>query len=168
MVITTTGFTAIARAVAKAEGMADVRIGEYPGAVGVHPEELVVKNVENVLFDRIIDHLTKPRDGGSGTTPIASRIASEIIYEGSFEDINEYFRNQGWTDELPIIPPTLERVEAFLKYTERAPDEVIAVLPQANLEATPWNIAANAVMAGCSPECMPLLIALVEAIADNT
>ncbi len=61
-----------------------------------------------------------------------------------------------------------ERVEAFLKHTDRAPDEQIAVLPQANLAATPWNIAANAVMAGCSPECMPLLIALVEAIADNT
>ena len=60
MVITTTGFTTIAKAVAKAEGMADLRIGEYPGAVGVHPEELVVKNVENVLFDRIVDHLTKP------------------------------------------------------------------------------------------------------------
>ena len=168
MVITTTGFTTIAKAVGKAEGMADVRIAEYPGAVGVHPEELVIKNVENVLFDRIVDHLTKPRDGGSGTAPAASRSAGEIIYEGSFEDVNEYFRNQGWTDELPIIPPTVERVEAFLKHTDRAPHERIAVLPQANLEATPWNIAANAVMAGCSPQCMPLLIAAVEAIADNT
>jgi hypothetical protein len=148
--------------------MADLRIGEYPGAVGVHPEELVVQNVENVLFGRIVDHLTKPRDGGSGTAPVVSRAANEIIYEGSFEDVNEYFRSQGWTDELPIIPPTRERVEAFLKHTDRAPNESIAVLPQANLEATPWNIAANAVMAGCSPECMPLLIALVEAIADNT
>ena len=168
MVITTTGFTTIAKAVAKAEGMADLRIGEYPGPVGVHPEELVVKNVENVLFDRIVDHLTKPRDGGSGKAPAATRVASEIIYEGNFADVNEYFRNQGWTDELPIIPPTVERVEAFLEHTDRAPDEKIAVLPQANLEAVPWNIAANGVMAGCSPECMPLLIAAVEAIADNT
>ena len=168
VVITTTGFTTIAKAVAKAEGIADLRIGEYPGPVGVHPEELVVKNVENVLFDRIVDHLTKPRDGGSGKAPAATRVASEIIYEGNFADVNEYFRNQGWTDELPIIPPTVERVEAFLKHTDRAPDEKIAVLPQANLEAVPWNIAANGVMAGCSPECMPLLIAAVEAIADNT
>jgi len=168
VVITTTGFTTIAKAVAKAEGMADVRIGEYPGAVGVHAEELVVKNVENVLFDRIVEHLTKPRDGGRGVAPAVSRKASEIIYEGSFEDVNEYFRNQGWTDELPIIPPTVARVAAFLKHTDRAPDEPIAVLPQANLVATPRNIAANGVMAGCSPECMPLLIALVEAIADNT
>ena len=168
VVITTTGFTTIAKAMAKAEGMADVRIGEYPGTVGVHPEELVIKNVEDVLFGRIVDHLTKPRDGGSGVAPAVARKAAEIIYEGSFEDVNEYFRNQGWTDELPIIPPTKERVEAFLKHTDRAPDEKIAVLPQANLVATPRNIAVNGVMAGCSPECMPLLIALVEAIADNT
>ena len=73
MVITTTGFTTIAKAVAKAEGMADVRIGEYPGAVGVHAEELVVKNVENVLFERIVEHLTKPRDGGRGVAPAVSR-----------------------------------------------------------------------------------------------
>ena len=167
MVITTTGFTTIAKAVAKAEGMADLRIGEYPGAVGVHPEETVVKNVENVLFGRIVDHLTKPRDGGSGTAPVVTRKADDVVYEGGFDDVNEYFRQQGWTDELPVVPPTRERIEAFLKHTDRKPDEKIAVLPQANLVATPYNIAANAVMAGCSPECMPLLIALVEAIADN-
>jgi hypothetical protein len=69
---------------------------------------------------------------------------------------------------LPIVPPTIEKVEAFLKFTDRAPDQCIAVLPQANLQAVPWNIAANAVMAGCRPDTMPLLIAAVEAIADNT
>ena len=69
---------------------------------------------------------------------------------------------------MPIVPPTIEKVEAFLKHTSRAPDEGIAVLPQANLQAVPRNIAANAVMAGCRPDTMPLLIAAVEAIADNT
>jgi hypothetical protein len=66
------------------------------------------------------------------------------------------------------VPPTIEKVQAFLEHTQRAPSERIAVLPQANLEAVPWNIAANAVMAGCRPETMPLLVAAVEAIADNT
>ena len=78
VVITTTGFTTIAKAMAKAEGMADVRIGEYPGTVGVHPEELVIKNVEDVLFGRIVDHLTKPRDGGSGVAPAVARKAAEV------------------------------------------------------------------------------------------
>ena len=65
------------------------------------------------------------------------------------------------------MPPTIERVERFLAHTRRAPDDTIAVLPSANLGATPWNIAANAVMAGCAPETMPLLIAAVEALADE-
>ena len=170
VVVTTTGFTTIAKAAAKAEGMADVRIAEYPGAVGVHPDELVVQNVENVLFERIVAQLTKPLTASSSSpreAGIQAKTADTIVYEGSFEEINDYFRSREWTDELPIIPPTLEKVEAFLKHTHRAPDEPIAVLPQANLQATPRNIAANAVMAGCRPDSMPLLIAAVEAIADN-
>jgi hypothetical protein len=168
VVITTTGFTAIARAVAKAEGMAGLRIGEYPGPVGVHTDDLIVKNVEDVLIGRIIDALTKPAGREAAAPSAASRRADAIVYEGSFEEINDHFRTRLWSDDLPVIPPTIEKVEAFLKHTGRAPDERIAILPQANLEAVPWNIAANAVMAGCRPECMPLLIAAVEAIADNT
>lgn len=169
VVVTTTGFTTIARAAARAEGLGDVRIAEYPGAVGVHPDELVVQNVENVLFDRIVQNLTRPRAAKPAPDSTASaRQADEIVFEGSFEEINAHFRAREWSDELPVIPPTLERVQAFLQCTDRAPTERIGVLPQANLEATPLNIAANAVMAGCRPDSMPLLIAAVEAIADNT
>ena len=167
MVITTTGFTNIARAAGKAEGISGLRVAEYPGAVGVHPEALVEKNVENVLFDRIVAELTMPRAGDDRIALGAVRGPNEIVFEGTFEEIDDYFKRQLWTDELPIVPPTLERVEAFLEHTKRAPDERIAVLPQANLAAVPWNIAANAVMAGCRPEHMPVLIAAVEAIADN-
>jgi hypothetical protein len=167
VVVTTTGFTAIARAVAKAEGMAGLRIAEYPGPVGVHADDLIVKNVEDVLIGRVVDALTKPAGREAADPSTASRRADAIVYEGSFEEINDHFRTRLWSDDLPIIPPTIEKVEAFLKHTDRAPDERIGILPQANLEAVPWNIAANAVMAGCRPECMPLLVAAVEAIADN-
>jgi hypothetical protein len=167
VVVTTTGFTSIARATAKGEGMTNVRIAEYPGAVGVHAEELVVKNVEEVLFKRIVDNLIRPLAGEASESAAKAPRADDIVYEGSFEEVNAYFRTREWTDELPIIPPTIEKVQAFLKHTDRARDERIAVLPQANLQAVPWNIAANGVMAGCRPELMPLLIAAVEAIADN-
>src|SRR5258706_6676747 len=145
-----------------------LRVAEYPGAVGVHPEALAEKNVERVLFDQIVSELTTPRSGESRDAPGAGQRASAIVYEGTFDEIDDYFKRQLWSDELPIIPPTLERVEAFLRHTKRAPDEQIAVLPQANLAAVPWNIAANGVMAGCRPEHMPVLIAAVEAIADNS
>jgi len=134
----------------------------------VHPEALVEQNVESVLFDRIVSELTMPRPGESRDAVGVARRASDIVFEGTFDEIDAYFKRQLWTDELPIIPPTVERVEAFLKHTKRAPDEQIAMLPQANLAAVPRNIAANAVMAGCRPEHMPVLIAAVQAIADDT
>ncbi|MCC6533609.1 MAG: hypothetical protein IT531_13745 [Burkholderiales bacterium] len=168
VVVTTTGFTAIAKAAGKAEGLTGLRVAEYPGAVGVHAEALVRENVETVLFQRIVDELTRPRPGEHDDGAGPARPAGEIVYEGAYDEIDDYFRQRQWSDELPIVPPTLERVQAFLAHTGRAPDEQIAVLPQANLAAVPWNIAANGVMAGCRPEHMPVLIAAVEAIADNT
>lgn len=166
VVVTTTGFTTIARTAAKAEGMTGVRIAEYPGPVGVHDEELVVRNVENVLFPRIVAALTTAV-AAEKDAPAPARRGDEIVCEGGYEEVNAHFRSSDWTDELPIVPPTVEKIEAFLKHTPHAPHEQIAVLAQANLAATPWNIAANAVMAGCRPDSMPLLIAAVEAIADN-
>jgi hypothetical protein len=81
--------------------------------------------------------------------------------------VNKFFSNKEWTDGLPVVPPTIERVEKFLKFTDRSPNEEIAILPQANLRAIPWNIAANGVMAGCRPEHMSILIAAVEALGDE-
>jgi len=90
------------------------------------------------------------------------------VYEGTFDEIDDHFRASYGRIEFADHSATLERVQAFLKHTKRAPDEPIAVLAQANLTAVPWNIAANGVMAGCRPEHMPVLIAAVEAIADNS
>jgi hypothetical protein len=167
VVITTTGFTTIARAAGKAQGVTGLRVAEYPGAVGVHTVEQVDLNVENVLFERIVSELTQPRTGEAADAATQTQRADAIVFEGTFDEINDHFKTQLWSDELPIIPPTVARVAAFLKYTHRAPDEQITVLAQANLAATPRNIAANAVMAGCKPEHLPVLIAAVEALADN-
>ena len=168
VVVTLTGFTRVAHQAAKAMGVPELRIAEYPGAVGVHPEELVRKNVEEVLFDRIVEGLTGASAADGETAAVVpARKPGEIVFRGETDAVQEYFREQRWTDGLPIIPPTIERVEAFLKHTNRNPNQPVAILPQANLAATPWNIAANGVMAGCKPEHMPLLIAAVEAIGDE-
>ncbi len=87
--------------------------------------------------------------------------------DDDFEAINELLYARGWTDGLPIVPPTVERVERMLAYSDRAPDEVIGhVAPRYGI-ATPLRIAANAVMAGCRPEHFPVLLAAVEALADG-
>jgi hypothetical protein len=77
-----------------------------------------------------------------------------------------FFEEKGWSDGLPIIPPTEERVAWMLAAVKRAPQDVIGAVPPRWAQATVEQIAINAVMAGCKPEYMPTLIACVEAITD--
>ncbi len=74
--------------------------------------------------------------------------------------------DRGWTDGLPVIPPTPERVEGMLATVERDPQEVVAILPPRQGPATVESLAVNAVMAGCRPEYFPVVVAAVEAIGD--
>jgi hypothetical protein len=90
------------------------------------------------------------------------------VYKGSFEEVNKFFLDQLWSDGLPIIPPTVEKVKQFIKYTDLSPDTSLGALPPAYRQATVWSVAVNGVMAGCRPEYMPVLLALVEAISDPT
>ena len=78
----------------------------------------------------------------------------------------EHAYDQGWTDGLPIIPPSQDLVERFVIASGREPQESIAVVPPRKGRATVEVIAINAVMAGCRPEYMPALIAAVEALID--
>lgn len=167
VVIATTGFRVLANLSGKAGGISNLRVAEYPGPMGIHDPDLISKNVREVLFDRIVDGLTRPEDGRG--TDAASRAWNprEVVYTGTFEQVNQFFAEREWTDGLPIVPPTTEQVERFLRFVDRAPDEEIAVLQSANLKAVPWNIAANAVMAGCQPEHMPLIVAAVQALGDE-
>jgi peroxiredoxin len=82
------------------------------------------------------------------------------------EDPFEYCR-QKFGDALPVIPPTVEKVEAMVKASELAPETVIARVPPFYGEATVEKIAANAVMAGCVPEMMRVLLPLVRAACDE-
>jgi hypothetical protein len=80
--------------------------------------------------------------------------------------VNAYFEEQGWTDGLPIIPPTEERVGQMLATVACNPQDTVGVVPPRWAPATVEKIAVNAVMAGCLPEYMPVLVAAVEAITD--
>lgn len=167
VVIATSGFTTLARLLGKASGVEGLRIAEYPGPMGIDNAVQIKDKFKQQVFSDIIDGLTKQVDSRAGAAAKKSRNPSEIVFTGTLDEVNSFFGDQEWTDGLPIIPPTLERVEQFLEYTNRAPGEQIGVLPSANLKAVPLNIAANAIMAGCKPEHMPLLIAAVEALADE-
>jgi len=82
------------------------------------------------------------------------------------QDAFEYCR-EAFGDALPVIPPTAERVERMLQAAGRDPEEIIGQIPPCYGEATVEKIAANAVMAGCAPEMMRVLIPLVRALCDE-
>jgi peroxiredoxin len=82
------------------------------------------------------------------------------------EDPFEYCRRQ-FGDALPVIPPTVEKVEAMVRVSGGAPETVVARVPPFYGEATVEKIAANAVMAGCAPEMMRVLLPLVRAACDE-
>jgi hypothetical protein len=161
--IVITGFLGQADAVATSEGMANLAIAEYPGVPITDSDDTLKSKVNDVLSNNIIRALTSPP---KEVKALIEPDPTDIVFEGSLEEVNNYFEVNLWTDGLPIIPPTIEQVERFLEFTDRAPDEVIGILPPEKREATVCNIAVNGTMAGCRPEYMPLLIAVVEAIAE--
>ena len=92
--------------------------------------------------------------------------AATFVFPGAYETIDAVYQERGWTDGLPIVPPTEGAVREFLRWTDRDPREVIGVLPPRQGEATVERIAANAVMAGCRPDYLPVILAGIEALAD--
>lgn len=91
------------------------------------------------------------------------RFGSRTVEIAGSEDVMEACFERGWTDGLPVVPPTRERVLRMLAGTTRAPDEVIGMVPPDLAECTVEKVAVNAVMAGCKPEYLPIVLAAVEA-----
>lgn len=79
----------------------------------------------------------------------------------------ELFHERGWTDGLPIVPPTQERVQTMLAAAGCAPGELLGSYPSRQRVIRAEKVAINAVMAGCKPEYFPVVVALVEAMADE-
>jgi hypothetical protein len=90
-------------------------------------------------------------------------MTSRRVHCAPLEDEMEAAFDRGWTDGLPVVPPTERRVLAMLQGTSRKPDEVVAVVPPDLIPCTVEKVAINAVMAGCRPEYLPVVLAAVEA-----
>ena len=96
------------------------------------------------------------RYGGSG-------LGSRRVELAELEDEHEAMYDRGWTDGLPVVPPTPERVLRMLRGTPRDPGEVVAVVPPDLVECTVEKVAVNAVLAGCLPDHLPVVLAALEA-----
>src|SRR5579862_3713631 len=86
---------------------------------------------------------------------------------GSFYDAVEFFFDKPWSDGMPVIPPTQDRVDQFLRGTPREASEEIGLVPPNFEPLTVRRIAEHAVMAGARPEYMPVLIGAMRAILDD-
>jgi hypothetical protein len=97
-----------------------------------------------------------------------AKLRSRRVELAELEDEAEALFDRGWTDGLPIVAPTEARVLRMLDGTTRAPDDVVAVLPPDLVECTVEKVAINAVMAGCRPEYLPVVLAAVETACTDT
>jgi hypothetical protein len=121
-----------------------------------------------------IDDTLKQRaaeQGFSAKVPLAAdfpRQRVEVIRgPGAGGRLEELFLRRGWSDGLPVVPPTVARVKAALAFADRAPTEVLGEVEPLKGLATVEKVAANAVMAGCRPEYLPVVLAVVECVLDE-
>ena len=145
--------------------MPNLPVAMIPGHPGAQSLTELRANARNVTTRQVIDNLlTQPAE----PVVVAEPSAREIVFCGTFEEVNAHFYGREWSDGLPIVPPTIEKIEEFLSFTDRAAEESLGILLPESRAATIWAVAVNGVMAGCRPEYMPILVALVEAMADRT
>jgi hypothetical protein len=114
----------------------------------------------------IVEGLTKPLTPEEQSPKPITAKPPRIAFKGTLEEVNRCFYSKGWTDGLPIIPPTEAAVAEMLTGTDLPPDHMVAkVIPRLG-KATVEKIAINAVMAGALPTHLPFLIAAVQSVSD--
>jgi hypothetical protein len=136
-------------------------------ALSVPCESRVVEDIKAEEMDNIIKALTKPLTPEEiSPKPREAEKTSGNIFQGNLDEVNQFFYKRGWADGLPIIPPTQEKVNEMLTGTDLPADYVVGkIIPRLG-KATIEKIAVNAVMAGCLPTYMPVLITAVETLLD--
>ncbi|MFQ5693181.1 MAG: hypothetical protein ACE5IM_09080, partial [Nitrospinota bacterium] len=132
------------------------------------------RNAVDRIFGDILAGLTKPmpEPRGEVVRRVATRGPKDPLLEFTGSDLldclkkmNEGFLEWGWSDGFPLVPPTEGAVEEMLRGTARAPEDVVVEkFVPGNAWATVRDIAVNAVMAGCRPEFLPVVLTAVEAM----
>lgn len=157
-------FIKLAEFEAEAKGCKGLAKVEVPFPMGGIKKEQAHQHL-TAAFQQVVDGLLSPSTLDEYVT---GSIGKFIEFESdNIDEINSYFVENDWTDGLPVIPPTVERVERMLAKTKRDPNEVIGLMPPFWRETTVENVAVNCVMAGCSPDYFELMLTTVEAMLDK-
>jgi hypothetical protein len=165
VILANPGFVADAHSAASSKGVPGIRV--LP--LNVACESTVVEDIEAgtaAAIPGIVEMLTNPLTAEEKSPKQLAAKPPKIIFRGNYEQVNRYFYKNGWTDGLPIVPPTEKAVAEMMTGTDLPSNQVVAkVIPRLG-KATVEKIAVNAVMAGALPTHMPVLIATVQALAD--
>lgn len=163
--VCSTAFVSLGRAQAKAMGYPDLPIAVIPHPFGSRTRD-EVRQLANDCIGDIVRLMCERASGEAPETsmrlPYGQR-ARHIEVPADLDDLYRLFRERRWTDGFPVVPPTPERVERMLRHSGRAPTDVIATVAPAFGLATVERVAINAVMAGCDPDYLPLIIGALEA-----
>lgn len=99
----------------KAGGIDDLRIAEYPEPLGIHSAEEIERNIDAMLISRIVEGHASTA-GSAAVAQSGARDPRATVFSGSSEEINRHFIEKEWSDGLPVVAPTVERVEASLAH----------------------------------------------------
>ena len=164
-------FARLARSVARVNGMPHTRQAFVPQpVVGRSPAQLreYIEGSDPVngraFMREVLEGLTGTLDSEDRAGISFERSTPRLLEPDTEENLRQLFEESGWTDFLPIVLPTAERVEAMLAGTSRRPDEVVGRMrPAAFRELWEYDVekvAVNAVMAGARPEYLPVILAM--------
>jgi hypothetical protein len=164
-------FDQVVRSVARVSGMPGLRQVFVPQPImGKTPAELraYVDGRDPLtgrpVMQEVVDGLTRPFDESELGPAEYDRSTPRLVEPGTEDDLHRLFLDNRWTDMLPIVLPTEERVAAMLAHTRRRPDEIVGRMRSTHFRE-PWaytveKVAVNAVMAGARPEYFPVILAL--------
>ncbi|MBI2910109.1 MAG: hypothetical protein HYX92_20905 [Chloroflexi bacterium] len=139
------------------EKTAETLVGDVVAAL-ITPRERLIEEFRNKQgVEQVESKLSRPR---------ATDAYEPVRAPASLAEAIDVFYQRGWTDGLPIVPPTEAAVEDMLAYTDRGPDDVVGKIPPRWGKATVEKVAVNAVMAGCLPQYFPVVLAATEALAE--
>ncbi len=160
-------FSNDAQSTASSRGMPNLRVIPEPIVSECTVKEEIEAGVAGV-FDQIIANLTRPLTAEE-RAPKAKEAEklSRISFKGNIGEVNRFFYQRGWTDGLPVIPPTEEAVAEMVAASGLPADHLVAKVDPRRGKATVEQIAINAVMAGALPSYMPVLIAGVKVFTAN-
>ncbi|HOR00172.1 MAG TPA: hypothetical protein PLJ35_15265 [Anaerolineae bacterium] len=129
--------------------------------------EAEVKAKADAAWPEILEKATNWKPAKTELPPQKPPYPAETFkFKGTAESVSQLYFEKGWSLGLPINPPTPEAVEAMLKGTSRKPDEILGKVGPRDSNLTVELVAVNAVMAGCKPEYMPVLIAAIEGLLE--